>query len=204
MTKPNLALFDFDGTLTHNDNFSAFLWFATPVWRMALACPLLVPLKWAWQQGWLSSAITRRSVTRLAYTGRRRERLEQLGQRYIAGRQQHIFRPDMLAKLHQHQQQGDTVVLVSASLNLYLQPWCRQNGITLLCSELSYIGNCASGGYQQGDCANQIKAQRVLARFDLSQYERIYAYGDSDEDLPLLALADFPYLNGSPYKKSTT
>ncbi|WP_035387371.1 HAD-IB family hydrolase [Ferrimonas senticii] len=194
--RPALALFDFDGTLTHNDNFSAFLYFATPSWRLLLGLPVLLPLKWLWRSGVLSSAITRRIVTAIAYSGRRQTTLEGLGRRYIAERTPQIFRPELLARLQQHQQRGDTVVLVSASLDCYLAPLCRQLGIELLCSELHYLGGIASGIYQNGDCANHYKAKRIQQRFDLSQFDSIYAYGDSDEDRPMLALASYRVLNG--------
>ncbi|WP_298444357.1 HAD-IB family hydrolase [uncultured Ferrimonas sp.] len=200
----NLALFDFDGTLTDNDNFSAFLWYATPWWRLLLASPLLLPLKWGWQRGWLSSAFTRRWVSRLAYSGRRQRSLEHLGQRYIAGRAKQILRPEAIERLRWHQTNGDTVVLVSASLHVYLQPWCQQHNIELLCSELRFVGGRATGGYVAGDCANHYKAQRVQARYNLDHYHAVYAYGDTDEDLPMLALADHPYLNGQPYTNPLT
>ena len=36
------------------------------------------------------------------------------------------------------------------------------------------------------------------ARFDLSQYTRIHAYGDSSEDKPMLALAHERWYRGKP------
>ncbi|MFI3246629.1 MAG: HAD-IB family hydrolase [Ferrimonas sp.] len=202
--RPALALFDFDGTLTHNDNYSAFLHFATPRWRLALLAPLLYTLKGAWQLGWLSSAYTRRWVTRLCYSGRRQQTLVQLGKRYMAQHQSHIFRPEMLARLRWHQQRGDHIALVSASLDLYLTPWAQEQKITLLCSELAYRHGIATGGYRHGDCANQYKAQRIQQHFQLEDYGSIYAYGDTAEDHAMLALAHHPYLNNQPWHPNTS
>ncbi|MGU3847601.1 haloacid dehalogenase-like hydrolase, partial [Vibrio diabolicus] len=60
------------------------------------------------------------------------------------------LRPEAMERLAWHQHRGDTIVVVSASLNAYLKPWCEANGYHLLCSELISEQPKLSGFYQQG------------------------------------------------------
>ncbi|MCW0450997.1 hypothetical protein NB721_000083 [Xanthomonas sacchari] len=45
-----------------------------------------------------------------------------------------------------------------------------------------------TGRYRHGDCGPR-KAALIRMQYDLNAYRRIYAYGDSREDRPMLALA---------------
>ncbi|KFK52562.1 phosphoserine phosphatase, partial [Vibrio vulnificus] len=96
-------------------------------------------------------------------------------------------------KLAWHQAKGDRIILVSASLDLYLAPWCKTQGIELLCSEMKIHHGTLTGTYLNGDCSKTRKVARIQAHCDINQYPRIYAYGDTDEDRPMLALADEAY-----------
>ncbi len=46
-----------------------------------------------------------------------------------------------------------------------------------------------TGRYADGDCTGDEKARRVLIHHDLSRYADVYAYGDTEGEQPLLALA---------------
>lgn len=59
----------------------------------------------------------------------------------------------------------------------------------LICSSLEHAGGILTGRYLGPQCVRKEKARRVRAVYDLPHYERIYAYGDTPEDLDLLALA---------------
>ncbi|MDO6677542.1 hypothetical protein [Shewanella sp. 4_MG-2023] len=48
-------------------------------------------------------------------------------------------------------------------------------------------------GYSYGDCSGATKSNRVLAQFDLQDFVKVYAYGDTEEDKPMLELADVSY-----------
>jgi hypothetical protein len=49
----NLALFDFDGTITHRDTFAPFIYFAVSRLRIALGAALLSPMIAAYKVGLL-------------------------------------------------------------------------------------------------------------------------------------------------------
>lgn len=100
------------------------------------------------------------------------------------------IRSEALERIHWHQQRGDNVVIVSASLNLYLQPWCQKHNVELICTEAGSANGVLTGNYLGGDCSSLEKAIQVKKRYPLEEYDNIYAYGDTPEDNELLALAD--------------
>jgi phosphoserine phosphatase len=81
------------------------------------------------------------------------------------------------------------VVVVSASLDVYLSEWCKEVGVELICTELEARGGILTGRYRHGDCTGKEKARRVRERYDVRAYEVVYAYGDTKEDEAMLALA---------------
>lgn len=100
-----------------------------------------------------------------------------------------VVRGEALERIEWHQRQGDTVVVVSASLDAYLNSWCAAVGVDLICTELEECEGKLTGRYRAGDCSGPAKARRILARYDLSRYAVIYAYGDTNDDREMLELA---------------
>src|SRR5690606_21511076 len=121
------------------------------------------------------------------------EEILKLAQDYA---QQLIFKlnPKLLEQLIQHQELGHEVVLVSASLDLYLKPVCSYLNIDLICSEVEIKAGKLTGFYQTPDCSNQQKKIRILEKYNLDNYAEIYAYGNSEEDLEMLSLAQYNYM----------
>ena len=88
-----------------------------------------------------------------------------------------------------HRARGDAVLVVSGGLADYLHPWAEAHGLEMLCSTLESRGGRLTGRYAGAQCVGAEKARQVAARFDLSGFERIHAYGDTAEDQHLLAIA---------------
>jgi phosphoserine phosphatase len=84
------------------------------------------------------------------------------------------------------------VVVVSTSLDLYLRDGCAQHGIGLICSQLGHRRGRLTGRYRGTDCGSQHKARRLLKRYRLDDHDAVHAYGESEEDEAMLALADRP------------
>jgi HAD superfamily hydrolase (TIGR01490 family) len=184
----NLALFDFDGTITSTDTFTPFIHFATPRYRLVPGMVLLSPLILGYELGLMPATRLRAAAAYLGFKGRRADDLNELGSRYsktLAGQ----MRSEALAKIRWHQAQGDEVVVVSASLQPYLQGFCEEHEVGLICTQLEHVGGVLTGRYTSGDCTGSEKARRVRAAYDLSRYPVIYAYGDTAEDRELLGLA---------------
>jgi len=188
----NLALFDFDGTITLGDTFRPFMSFAGGRARMALGTALLGPLVIGYELGWVHASRLRAAAAYICFRGRAEGEIAALGARY-GQTLTRSFRPEALERLRWHKQRGDTVVVVSASLKPYLEGLCQEQEVELICTELEARRGVLTGRYLGGDCTGPEKARRVRARHDLARYADVYAYGDTREDAELLELATRRY-----------
>ena len=192
----NLALVDFDHTVTTCDTYARFLrGIATPR-QLAAAKWQVGPWLAGYRLGLVSAAALRIRVTRMAFAGRTPAEVADAGTRYAAEVLPGLQRPEMMERIARHRDDGDTVVLVSASLDAYLQPWCERHGLELLCNRLETAADGRLSGRYLGGDRGAHKAADIRARYDLSAYARIYAYGDSREDRPMLALAHERWYRG--------
>lgn len=185
----SLALFDFDNTITTNDNFTSFVHYSIPKHRVIAGTVLLSPLIAAYKMDILSASNMRAAVAMLGFCGRSKEMVRYLGLNYARNAIPDFIRPETLRRIEWHKKQGDAVVVVSASLDVYLTEWCKQRNLDLICTVLETRGGRLTGRYLGGDCTGDEKARRVRSLYDLGAYDSVYAYGDSEEDNAMLALA---------------
>src|SRR5689334_16922118 len=113
----DLALFDFDGTITTRDTFRQFLYFSSSRARAAAGTVVLGPLLLGFRRGYVQGATLRRAAAVFCYRGRAVSELEAHGRRYAATFGP-LLRPEAMARLRWHQERGDRVAIVSASLSL--------------------------------------------------------------------------------------
>jgi len=107
-----------------------------------------------------------------------------------------MLRADMMERLRKHQEQGDCCVLVSASLDLYLEPWAKMIGFDYcITSSLVIDANgTATGVLRGGNCFGEEKVHRIKRLLNkIGRPSRSYAYGDSQGDIPMLSMVDEGY-----------
>ena len=119
--------------------------------------------------------------------------MRDIGCRYASEIRPRTVRPRALEQIAWHKGNGDTGVVVSGSLAVYVQPWCESAGIDCIATELEERRGLLSGRYLGGECTGAEKAARIRRRYNLGQYREIYAYGDTAEDREMLALANRRY-----------
>jgi HAD superfamily hydrolase (TIGR01490 family) len=184
-----LALFDFDGTLTESETWTPFVRRITGA-KPSLARRLAVaPTILAHRAGLISSSRGRQWAVRALFRGLETATVLAAGEAYAAETLPSVLRAETVARLIWHRDRGDRVVVVSASLDAYLHPWCARLGVDCICTELETQGKRLTGRYLGGDCSGPEKAKRVTARYRLADYSQVHAYGDTSEDRELLALA---------------
>jgi HAD superfamily hydrolase (TIGR01490 family) len=192
----NLALFDFDGTITTRETMADFMVHAVPPRRQAWGRLLLAPCVAGYKLGLVSGVAVRTAVVRVGFAGVPSGLVQAHGETFAATALPALLRPEAMDRIRRHRQQGDTVVVVSGGLDAYLAPWCRTHGLALICSTLEQRDGRLTGRYLGAQCVGEEKARRVCAAYDLAAYGRIYAYGDTHEDLALLDLAHHRFYRG--------
>jgi phosphatidylglycerophosphatase C len=189
----NLALFDFDGTITTREMFRPFIEFAVSPRRRLLGGAVLAPMVAGYKFGWVSPNLMRRCAVLFGFRGMAEKRAFALGADFARHELPGVLRDHALERIRWHKAQGDRVVVVSGALDVYLSHWCREHGLELLCSQLESRNGRLTGNYLGEQCVNEEKSRRVRAAYDLAGYPVIYAYGDTREDQHLLAIAHRRY-----------
>lgn len=189
----NLALFDFDGTITTRDTFTDFVHCAVAPQRIALGKAALAPVVAGYRLGLVSANAIRACAVRIGFSGAAQAQVREAARAYSRTALRACIRPAAMERIDWHRARGDTVAVVSASLDLYLADWCREHGLALLCSSLEADGGTLTGRYAGRQCDGVEKVRRVRHAFDLAGFEAVYAYGDSKGDRPMLGLARHRY-----------
>jgi HAD superfamily hydrolase (TIGR01490 family) len=101
-----------------------------------------------------------------------------------------ILRPKAMEKIAWHKEQGHKIVIVSASIECWLKPWCDKNNLDLIATKLEIKDGRVTGKFLTKNCYGIEKENRVQEQYNLDDYDHIYAYGDSRGDKELLELAD--------------
>ena len=189
--RPGVAAFDFDGTLARRDTLVPFL-------RRACGTPrVLVAAVRAARHGRNRDALKIAAVGHL-FRGRRAGTIDELGRIY-ADAIVELLRPEMLERVRWHRAQGHAVVIVSASLGVYLRPLAERLGLdAALAVELVSGADGLLTGAVVGEL--NTRGPEKVARLRRWTDERfgpdapfeLWAYGDSNGDEELLALADHP------------
>lgn len=188
--KPSLALFDFDGTITTKDSLIDFIQYAVGKPRYYFGLVVLSPVLVAFVLKLMPNHQAKEKMLGYFFGGWSHDELTKLGQSYALERIDLIVRPKAIQKIQWHQQQGHKVVMVSASMQIWLQKWCDKHDIELICTRLAHHNGKLTGKFDGPNCHGQEKINRIRAQFILSDYERVYAYGDSSGDTQMLAIAD--------------
>lgn len=194
-THKNLALFDFDGTLYRGDSFTGFIFYARSKRHIFKHGLKILPWIQAYYLNLYPANAMRPKLFEAIFSQTSLEELQPLVEDY-ALRLISRLNPALHQQLLKHQAQGDDVVLVSASVDLYLIEVCKLLNIDLICTETECINHTLTGRYSTPDCSELQKSIRIQARYQLADYQHIYAYGNSDEDIEMLKLADFPHMVG--------
>ncbi len=194
-----LALIDFDNTVTDCDTYARFLRRVATPEQLAQAWWKVGPWLLAYRLKLMSAKRIRARVTWLVMRGRHADDIAAQAAGFSREVLPEVVRPKMLEQIRWHLQQRHTVVIVSGSLDLYLRSWCDAMGLEMICNRLESRDGRLTGRYAEGDCGPH-KVDRIRARYDLSRYVRIHAYGDSSEDRPMLALAQERWYRGKPLK----
>ncbi len=195
MSRP-IAFFDFDGTLTYSDTLVPFLRILRGLPQFSLDLLKVSP----WLAGYALRLVQNDKAKQiLLKQSLGTHEIQELGDHGYRFAKQHLpdmIRPDTFERLRTHQRNGDCCVLVSASLNIYLEPWIKTNDLDYcLSSSLeTNTENKVTGQLLGGNCYGEEKVKRIKKLIqEISTPSKTYAYGNSKGDIPMLNFVDEGY-----------
>jgi len=188
-----LAFFDFDGTITSKDALYQFLFFSFPKIRLLSGFVFLAPFLVLHYGKMLSNAKMKQRVFAHFFRGLTIDAFQQLALRFCKEKLPEIIRKEAMDKIEWHKQQGHEIVVVSANFDQIFAPWCKENGLKIIGTCLESKAGFLTGKFASLDCSGEEKVKRIKQQYALEKCEVIYAYGDTKGDLPMLALAHYPF-----------
>lgn len=189
----DLALFDFDGTITNKESIKEFIRFVLGDRFFAKMLPI-IPSLVLYGLGIYGNKQIKETALSLSIAGMEVEQLSLIALEFSRIILPQIIRLEAIKRLQWHKERGDYVAIVSAGLDIYITPWARENGVDKVIAMALEIKNERCTGRLIGEnCYGEEKVRRIKKEINLDKYDKIYAYGDSRGDREMLAIADEAY-----------
>jgi phosphatidylglycerophosphatase C len=187
-----VVAFDLDGTLTRRDTMAPFL----SAVRGRSAVVRTAGLQWyTLLRGATSAAY--RDPAKVAFVGSllrglRSEELRETGQRFAAQAVASRLQPWARERIDWHHERGHELVMISASLEVYVAPMAELLGFsTAYATRLEVVDGRVTGRLDGLNVRGAEKA-RLLQHHLAGRPARVWAYGNSRGDLEMLGAADVP------------
>jgi phosphatidylglycerophosphatase C len=184
-----LVLFDFDGTITTKDTLLEFIRFYHGNGKFlagfALSSPWLVLMKLKIIPNWRA----KEKILEWFFAGEELTRFDARCAQFCRDVVPTLIRNEALKTIRQHQAEGATVVVISASAANWVEPWCKEHRLPCLATQLEVKSGRITGRIKGINCYGAEKESRIRAAYKLKDFDEILAYGDSSGDREMLALA---------------
>jgi len=187
-----VVAFDFDGTLTVRDSFTAFLKWRAGGGRYAVGLLRLLPAAIAYLFHRDRGRIKAKAVAEFL-KGVPREKLEADARAFARECSRSLLRPDAVAAWKRWRTQRVRLVIVTASPDVVVGPFARGLGADVLIgTELAYDAQGrVAATFATPNCRGREKVARLKARFGPDLRVKA-AYGDTSGDREMLAIAEIP------------
>ena len=186
-----IVAFDFDGTLTSKDTFVAFIRFVfgtRAFWLGFLRYSHLLVLM---MLHLYPNDKTKEKVFGHFFRGMNIEDFNQLCQKFAASNRD-LLRPKGNETLAKAEAEGAEVLIISASIDNWVQPFFPQ--VKVLGTQIEVAEGKLTGRFLSNNCFGEEKVNRLRALYPYRQEYYLTAYGDSRGDKELLAYADESFL----------
>lgn len=81
-------------------------------------------------------------------------------------------------------------LIVTASLDLWVQPFADHFGMKLLATTVEFKDDIFTGNFVGINCNGDEKVNRILEEIKNKQFDKTIAFGDTKADQPMLNWAD--------------
>ena len=191
--KQTLAVFDFDGTITTKDTMFDFIIFYHGKLKLLFGLCILSPVLILYKLGLINNSSAKQKLLSFFFKGEKEEYFDKKCQEY-ASKINLIVRPKALESIKQHQAERHLVIIDSASIDKWIEPWAKSIGINIvIATKLEVKNGIFSGKLASKNCYGKEKVNRLLELFPGENIYLMYAYGDSRGDKELLKIADHSF-----------
>ena len=188
-----IAFFDFDGTITTDDSLLKFIRFVVGDRRFLAGLVSLSPMLILYKLKFIPNYKAKQYLLSWYFKGMKKEDFFEVANKYSLEHIDKIVRPKAMKRINWHKKQGHKIVVVSASIDCWLRPWCEKNGLEVIATKLNLLENKITGKFLTKNCYGQEKVNRINETYNLKEFDYIYSYGDSSGDKEMLLIANEKY-----------
>ena len=182
--------FDFDGTLTTKDTLIEFIRYAKGSMALGLGFLRYAHLLVMMKLGLYPNYKAKQKVFAHFFKDTTLDDFNALCKAFAAS-SSHLLRPNAIEAINQAIKEESEVVIVSASIDNWVQPFFPQ--VKVLGTQIEVIDGKLTGRFLSKNCYGQEKVNRILSLYPNRQDYHLTAYGDSRGDKEMLAFADESY-----------
>lgn len=188
-----IAFFDFDGTITTDDSLLKFIRFVVGDRKFLVGLLFLSPMLVLYKLKFIPNYKAKQYLLSWYFKDIKKEDFFQVAKKYSLEHIDKIVRRKAMEKINWHKKQNHKVVVVSASIDCWLRPWCEKTGLELIATKLDLSEDKITGKFLTKNCYGLEKVNRIKETYDLKDFDYIYAYGDSSGDKEMLSIANEKY-----------
>ena len=182
--------FDFDGTLTTKDTLIEFIRYAKGSMALGLGFLRYAHLLVLMKLGLYPNYKAKQKVFAHFFKDTSLDDFNALCQAFAAS-SSHLLRQEGVAAINRAIKEGSEVLIVSASIDNWVQPFFPQ--VKVVGTQIEVIDGKLTGRFLSKNCYGQEKVNRILSLYPNRQDYHLTAYGDSRGDKEMLAFADESY-----------
>ncbi len=188
-----LYVYDFDGTLTFKDSMFEFLKLVSKskkgyIKKIVLHLPSFILMK-------CKLVPAQKVKETLLYSflkEKNKDEIQALAQTFFAKKGNELIRPNAYNHIISQKNTNVQQVLVTASLDIWVEPFANYLGIDLISTEADFsTHNLYQKNFKSQNCngiEKVIRLKKYLTKFP--NISEVIAYGDTSGDKELLAFAD--------------
>ncbi len=193
--KQNLALFDFDGTISYRDSMIEFLKYLKGTDKLYKIFFLHSHWLILMYLGLIKKYKVKEKIWVKIFGSTKIDEFNQRAKQFALEVLPTFLFQSAINQIKKHKEEGDRVIVVSASAENWLQPWCEINELELISTVLEVQNGRLTGHIEGKNCNGLEKVVRIKQQINLNKFDKIYAYGNSKGDIPMLNLATHQFFN---------
>ena len=183
-----IAFFDFDGTVTTKDSFLELIKFQKGKTRFYFGFLINAPILILYKLKIISNQKAKEQMLRFFFRNIPQKKFQHRCDVFAEVVLPIYVRPKALQEIKKLAEKNIEVVIVSASAGNWIKKWSDTLNVDLIATVLEEKNDVITGKISGKNCYGEEKVKRINSLYDLSKYDKIYCYGDTAGDKPMLAL----------------
>ncbi|MET0242890.1 MAG: HAD-IB family hydrolase [Flavitalea sp.] len=184
-----IAFFDFDGTITTKDTLLEFIKFCKGKPAFYSGFMLNAHYLVGFKAGIITNQRAKERILEYFFKNTSVNDFREFCLRFSTEALPALIRPGAISEIERLKAEGTDVVIVTASAEDWVKPWTDAMGVRLMGTRLELVKEKITGKIKDINCYGEEKVRRIKEQYQLTDYERIFAYGDTSGDKPMLGIA---------------